>query len=118
MNLKYGFGVYTFVFGMMVPGAILRAYVLAVLWRWFGVPLGLPSLGMAHAYGLATLLQFANINLPPVKDRDVAEAANGISRQATAEEKSLYIATHLLRTFVPALFVLAFGYAAKLAMGG
>ena len=31
-----------------------RAWALAVMWAWFVVPLGVPSIGWAHAFGLAT----------------------------------------------------------------
>ena len=51
MNLEYGFKVYATIFAAMVPSALLRGYVLATLWRWFVVPLGMPAIGWAHAYG-------------------------------------------------------------------
>lgn len=35
---------------------ILGAYVLKTLWWWFVVPLGVPAVGMAHAYGLSTIV--------------------------------------------------------------
>jgi hypothetical protein len=34
------------------------AFVLPYLWLWFIVPLGAAPIGMAHAYGLATVLHF------------------------------------------------------------
>lgn len=37
-----------------IPLIIWRGYVLSVLWRWFVVPLGVPTLGVAHAVGIAT----------------------------------------------------------------
>ena len=54
------------VFGWIVGLAIifglapvLRGYVLHELWAWFLVPLGLPIIGKAHAYGIAILLWLA-----------------------------------------------------------
>lgn len=34
----------------------IEATTLALLWAWFAVPLGLPAIGKAHAYGLALLV--------------------------------------------------------------
>jgi len=34
-----------------------RAFVAMILWGWFIVPLGLPPIGKAEAYGLMCLLQ-------------------------------------------------------------
>jgi len=46
----------------VVPFLILaRAYVLASLWTWFLVPLGVMRVGVSHAYGvsiIASLLVF------------------------------------------------------------
>ncbi len=39
-----------------VPLGLLRGWVLSVLWRWFLVPLGLPGLGVAQAWGIATII--------------------------------------------------------------
>lgn len=52
-----------------IPISILRAWAISTLWGWFMVPLGLPPIGWAHAYGLlctATLFQF----YPAVKQDD------------------------------------------------
>lgn len=46
---------------------LLTAFTLATLWGWFLVPLGLPVIGYAHAYGLsilATLLRGNQITKP------------------------------------------------------
>lgn len=48
---------------LMVPiTALLNAWVLTLLWGWFLVPFGLPSIGVAHAYGLSVLVTFLNYN--------------------------------------------------------
>lgn len=39
-----------FPIGLLTEGA-----VVALLWRWFMVPLHLPALGISHALGLSTL---------------------------------------------------------------
>ena len=43
-GLSIGFGV-----------DVLAAYVARDLWAWFIVPLGVPSVGVAHAYGVILL---------------------------------------------------------------
>lgn len=41
----------------IIPLAIIfNAFVLYKMWGWFLVPLGLPQIGMAHAWGLAILI--------------------------------------------------------------
>lgn len=37
---------------------ILNGVVLALLWRWFMEPLGLPAISAGHALGIATLVTF------------------------------------------------------------
>ncbi len=53
-----------FIFGVLsIPW---WAYVATNLWMWFGLPLGFPALGMAHAVGLRALIgMFWPIKLPP-----------------------------------------------------
>lgn len=47
-------------YALVVVGApltlLLRAFVLCRLWAWFVVPLGVTSIGMAHAYGLTIIV--------------------------------------------------------------
>jgi hypothetical protein len=40
------------------PIVVLRGFVLSRLWGWFIVPLGLPSIGIAQACGIALILGF------------------------------------------------------------
>ena len=35
--------------------ALYHAWVLATLWAWFVVPLGVAKIGLAHAYGLSSI---------------------------------------------------------------
>lgn len=41
---------------MVVPMVVLRAYVIARLWAWFMVPLGVAEIGLAQAAGLVLLV--------------------------------------------------------------
>ena len=46
---------------LLIPGGIiLRALVIAKLWLWFIVPLGLGPIGMAHAFGLGVFAQLVS----------------------------------------------------------
>ncbi len=36
---------------------VLRAFALSVVWGWIVVPLGVPEIGMAHAFGLAIVAE-------------------------------------------------------------
>lgn len=35
---------------------LYHAWVIATLWAWFIVPLGVTKIGIAHAYGISTLI--------------------------------------------------------------
>lgn len=37
---------------------VLRGVVLSYLWEWFIVPFGIPSIGIAHALGVSTIVGF------------------------------------------------------------
>jgi hypothetical protein len=110
MNIEYGLGSRLLTIAGGFGGFFLRAYVLLVLWRWFAVPLGLPAVGMMHAYGLALLVQFATYN-PPIKDRDVADGA-AEERDATRKERMIYVGAHIVKDIIAPLFVWGLGYVA------
>lgn len=37
---------------------LVRAWVLAMLWKWFATPFGVMNIGIVHAYGLLLLYVF------------------------------------------------------------
>lgn len=43
----------------MPPLMLYKGLAFSVLWKWFAVPLGLPPLSVAHAFGLLVLVSFA-----------------------------------------------------------
>lgn len=51
-------GVLVFSLLALVPLVLLNCYVIATLWGWFLVPLGLPAVTMAHAFGIDALLSY------------------------------------------------------------
>jgi hypothetical protein len=47
---------------VLIPFEVaLRGFVLARLWTWFMVPLGVISIGTMHAIGIAVLLTMFNV---------------------------------------------------------
>jgi hypothetical protein len=45
-------GLTALLLGVMLLGAVNSAYPLAVLWQWFAVPLGAPSISVPVAMGM------------------------------------------------------------------
>lgn len=41
---------------VMVVLALFGAFTISTLWGWFIVPLGVKSIGLAHAYGIGVLV--------------------------------------------------------------
>ena len=41
---------------VMVVLALFGAFTISTLWAWFVVPLGVKSIGLAHAYGLSVIV--------------------------------------------------------------
>ena len=62
------FGKFTFGFVYLVIGIAFAAFVLSILWSWFIVPLGVPAISIAHAFGLQVLVAFFKVNRK-VKDK-------------------------------------------------
>lgn len=61
---------------MAVVEILLKGWVLTFLWDWFAVPFGLPSLGVAHAIGLAALVGLLTHQVTNCKteDGDISDA--------------------------------------------
>jgi hypothetical protein len=117
MKLSYGLKTNLLIIVLSVPGAAFRAFVLAMCWRWFAVPIGAPAVGWAHAYGLGVLATLGTLTLPAIKDRDVADAAGSVEREATTSERAVYVAATVSRMWLLPSLMLGFAYVAHLAMG-
>lgn len=62
--------------------AVLRGWALSILWSWFMVPLGLPTLGIAHAIGFAMTVAFlTHQDSTKVDDRETKEVGLQIAVQ-------------------------------------
>lgn len=62
---------------VFVAGPVLRAWAVVTLWGWFMSPLGLPQIGMAHAFGLATLLAYLTYHYTPSSEEDASRMLGG-----------------------------------------
>jgi hypothetical protein len=80
------------VIAFMVPYSIYVGAVLAALWGWFIVPLGVQPIGIAHAVGLAVFI--------------------GMFHRGKAKSKEGALESLLLALLAPAL-ALGVGYIAK-----
>lgn len=43
--------------------AIVRGYILSIIWSWFMVPLGIIPIGIAHAIGISVTVSFLTSHL-------------------------------------------------------
>ena len=71
-----------------VVNFVLFGFVFQDLWGWFMVPLGLPVISYAHAWGLALLYDINALNIKQVDIKATSEA--------TEEEKITRTLTVLL----------------------
>lgn len=55
-------------FVLAVALMFLSMYTLQALWGWFVVPLGVPALTLAHAYGISVLALFFKFKAKDRKD--------------------------------------------------
>ena len=83
----------------LIPALLLgNSYSIVSLWRWFAVPLGVPAIGMAHAFGLGILL----------------EALKSSGRSTPKEDQT--IGSVAIEGVVRCLFIYGLGYVAHLVM--
>jgi hypothetical protein len=59
---------------------ILRGWTISVVWGWFIVPMGAPSIGIAQAIGLSCFASIFTIGLKT----DVADQGDEVERVVTA----------------------------------
>jgi len=43
---------------LSIPVALYNAFMFTFMWRWFIIPLGAPTIGVIHAWGLFLTLSF------------------------------------------------------------
>ena len=53
MKLTGCVGFITLLVAMLIGNTLMAGYVLFVFWGWFVVPLGVPAIGIIHAFGIA-----------------------------------------------------------------
>jgi len=50
-----------------IPLGLWKGYVVSCLWLWFLVPLGVPAIGVLHAWGISILAGFlVLVSLPKI----------------------------------------------------
>jgi hypothetical protein len=87
----------TFAFILLIPGMLLRGFVLGKLWLWFVVStFGLHPLTSAQAYGLALLVGLAVLQLHSNDSESKTDGAELVIKL-------------LVSTFLPSLLFLLFG---------
>ena len=63
---------------IIVPMIIIRALVLATLWEWFIVPLGVMNITIAHAVGLSSIF---SLILSKVRSKEEESLLKSISHE-------------------------------------
>lgn len=69
---------------VLIAGVVSRAYAVWLLWGWFVVPLGVPPIGLAHAYGLH--LFGSAVRSVGSADRQAAVEEHRRSRESRAQQ--------------------------------
>lgn len=59
---------------VVIGTTIFRGLTLSVLWGWFIVPLGVVSIGIPMAIGIAMIIGFVTYQDVTTKDRSLGEA--------------------------------------------
>jgi len=54
-----------------IPVTILQGFIISQLWLWFLTPLGVASIGIANAIGIAPLVSLLTSRLDYAKDPDM-----------------------------------------------
>ena len=86
---------------LLFVAILCSSFALSGLWALFVVPLGLPAIGMAHAYGLSLLISM--FRLKPKKDGE-----HGLTYQGFVE--------NVLLICVISFVALGFGHLAAIFM--
>jgi hypothetical protein len=69
--------------GLMLLFAVNSAFPLTLLWAWFLVPLGAPSLSVAHAMGALTIISLMRGIRPTPPNRESKDIAGDVFATAT-----------------------------------
>jgi len=80
--------------------AVLAAFTISLLWGWFAVPLGLPVIGMAHAFGLSMLVRTLAASLTTVGSLIVIKQKLGIPDKPFWERFATFLAVQVLVIFI------------------
>ncbi|PWG03362.1 hypothetical protein [Sphingosinicella humi] len=68
---------------VLLPIGVLRAFIICDMWAWFVVPLGLPQIGVLHAFGLSLFIGlFMDPSLSAMLAREDKEASLQVFAQS------------------------------------
>jgi hypothetical protein len=58
---------------IIIPIGLLRGWALSLIWLWFMVPLGVPEIGLFHAWGLSLVVGMFTGNGKSEKNENIFE---------------------------------------------
>lgn len=91
--------------GILFLNVAIGAFIFSIMWGWFVVPLGLPTLSIAHAIGILSMLIFLTTKVDDADDdlETLAEVIEDGKR-------------NLLFTSVTGAMFLGIGFVARMLM--
>lgn len=87
-GMKLGINTHLITIIFSVIGAVLGAFFFRDMWAWFVVPLGAPSIGLPHAYGLSLFVRTLAVHAPSGMVALLVGVAE--ERESTAKERTFY----------------------------
>ena len=60
-------------FAVALVVAFWKAFVLTIIWGWFIVPLGVPAIGVLHAYGLLLFTSLVTFSVTRHKELETID---------------------------------------------
>lgn len=105
--------------GLLVIGIVLslpvafflNLYAMTHLWLWFIVPLGVPAIGMAHAWGILILKEFLRFKFKKVEDSPKGETEDERNTRLIKD-----LSGRLATMYIAPIVSIVAGYVATLFM--
>ena len=94
------------VFVLACGNVVYTSFVFALAWKWLLVPIGLPIISVAQAFGVSLMVKYFTLGLARTPDKDdddtlskETKALKGLTKQFVTSNVFLLIA------FVASLFI-------------
>lgn len=94
------------IIALTIAAAPFWSWVAVKLWTWFLIPLGAPAIGMAHAYGISSLVALFTSGI-------IAGIARIKTVDETEKERDV---NRVVMAWMAPLLCLGFGYVAHALM--